>query len=688
MFICKNILFVKKYFFIVFFYILCIFPLNVFAATTIFSDTFNGSGVVISSHTPDIGTSWTLLVNNGMTISVKNSIPNYAAVTSNAANAGSIYTADGTYPSADYEISADAVFAAGDSNYTRSLILRAQDANNMYLLRISNSTMTIYKRVSGTWTSLASGTGVGISDNLSSPYRIATLTFQVLGNTLTGKVNGVTKVIVDDSSITATGKAGIGLGYTAVSTDDGGTGVEIDDVLVQTVVSDVTAPTITNVSSDKSNGSYKAGEVIDIDVTFSEAVTSTGDVTVTLETGDTDQTCTFTVSNSTTGTCNYTVQAGDISSDLTVASISGIIKDSALNTMTDFTPVTNLAANKAIVIDTISPVISEVTAVITPTSDTTPDYTFTTDEAGTISYGGSCSSSTTSATVGSNTITFVELSDNSYADCTITVNDTANNNSNTLTITTFVIDSTSPLISSISSTKTTTSAIIIWTTNEDSSSQILYGLTDSYGSNTTEADTSTRVTSHSVEISGLSCGTTYHYKVISKDSTENISADNDNTLITNSCPVNKTVSTSASTRVQNLLRMGKNEEAQKIIKEFPNMVQIPIVQEKVLVQNKIILEGENVIQDQLTDNRQNKIQFSKTIKSGSLNNEVKMLQEFLNNNGFNLIDKGPGSKGEETDFFGELSRNALIKFQQSKGLIPDGIFGPRTRKIVNDIIYT
>ena len=125
-----------------------------------------------------------------------------------------------------------------------------------------------------------------------------------------------------------------------------------------TVTGDTTAPTITNVSSDKANGSYTVGEVIDIDVTFSEAVTSTGSVTVTLETGTTDRTCTFTVSNSATGTCNYTVQAGDTSSDLTVNSISGTIADQSSNAMTNFVPATNLAANKALVIDTANPTVS------------------------------------------------------------------------------------------------------------------------------------------------------------------------------------------------------------------------------------------------------------------------------------------------------------------------------------------
>ena len=127
------------------------------------------------------------------------------------------------------------------------------------------------------------------------------------------------------------------------------------DSLDVTIVEDIIPPTITSISSDKADGYYKAEEVIDIDVTFSEVVTSTGDVTVTLETGDTDRTCTFSVTSSTTGTCNYTVQEGDNTDDLTVLSVAGVIKDGANNTMVNFVPATNLAANKAIVIDTTAP---------------------------------------------------------------------------------------------------------------------------------------------------------------------------------------------------------------------------------------------------------------------------------------------------------------------------------------------
>ncbi|MEN8252021.1 MAG: hypothetical protein ABFQ53_00355 [Patescibacteria group bacterium] len=91
------------------------------------------------------------------------------------------------------------------------------------------------------------------------------------------------------------------------------------------------------------------------------------------------------------------------------------------------------------IIDTISPTISEKTSVPTPTNDATPDYTFTTDEAGTITYGGSCSSATTDATIGDNTVTFNALALGTYSDCTIIVTDGADNASNTLNISTFTI---------------------------------------------------------------------------------------------------------------------------------------------------------------------------------------------------------------------------------------------------------
>ncbi len=91
--------------------------------------------------------------------------------------------------------------------------------------------------------------------------------------------------------------------------------------------------------------------------------------------------------------------------------------------------------------------LKEVTAITTPTTDTTPDYTFSSTESGAITYGGSCSSSTTSAISGNNTITFSTLDNGTYSNCTIKVSKTMttknseSNLSGSLTITSFTVSS-------------------------------------------------------------------------------------------------------------------------------------------------------------------------------------------------------------------------------------------------------
>ncbi len=67
--------------------------------------------------------------------------------------------------------------------------------------------------------------------------------------------------------------------------------------------------------------------------------------------------------------------------------------------------------------------------------------------------------------------------------------------------------------------------------------------------------------------------------------------------------------------------------------------------------------------------------------------DVKELQKFLNNNGFVVATEGAGSLGNETETFGSLTKQALIKFQLSKQIEPAlGYFGPITRGIVNGLM--
>lgn len=77
-----------------------------------------------------------------------------------------------------------------------------------------------------------------------------------------------------------------------------------------------------------------------------------------------------------------------------------------------------------------------------------------------------------------------------------------------------IVDAVAPVISNAQVTDiTANSATITWTTSATATSQVQYGLTSSYGSLSTLD--STLVTSHSVALSGLAEGTTYHCQALS-----------------------------------------------------------------------------------------------------------------------------------------------------------------------------
>jgi hypothetical protein len=82
-------------------------------------------------------------------------------------------------------------------------------------------------------------------------------------------------------------------------------------------------------------------------------------------------------------------------------------------------------------------------------------------------------------------------------------------------------DTTAPNISGVSSSSVTAnSATIKWTTDEDSDSQVEFGLTTSYGTSSNLVTTLTKA--HSVNLTGLQPGKTYYYRVKSKDAAGNL----------------------------------------------------------------------------------------------------------------------------------------------------------------------
>lgn len=83
-------------------------------------------------------------------------------------------------------------------------------------------------------------------------------------------------------------------------------------------------------------------------------------------------------------------------------------------------------------------------------------------------------------------------------------------------------DVTPPVISGVDSgTPGQMSAMITWMTDELADSQLQYGLTLSYGININQ-DTNPRVVSHSINLTGLTPGAFYYYRVRSADATANV----------------------------------------------------------------------------------------------------------------------------------------------------------------------
>ena len=71
--------------------------------------------------------------------------------------------------------------------------------------------------------------------------------------------------------------------------------------------------------------------------------------------------------------------------------------------------------------------------------------------------------------------------------------------------------------------------------------------------------------------------------------------------------------------------------------------------------------------------------FTRDLFYGSRGDDVKMLQKWLNKNGYTVT-----LNGQETSFFGRDTRSAVANLQKANGLFPAwGYFGPKTRAYVN-----
>lgn len=156
-------------------------------------------------------------------------------------------------------------------------------------------------------------------------------------------------------------------------------------------------PTVVSVTSTTIDGTFKLGDAIDVRMTFSVAVTVTGNPTLELETGATDRTVSYASGSGTTVLVftNYVVQAGDVSSDLNYTSVNALsLNGGTINATSGGTPATltlpalasaqAYAGTNAFVIDGVVPAApatpdmttdSGISSTDDVTNDATPTFT-------------------------------------------------------------------------------------------------------------------------------------------------------------------------------------------------------------------------------------------------------------------------------------------------------------------------
>jgi hypothetical protein len=381
---------------------------------------------------------------------------------------------------------------------------------------------------------------------------------------------------------------------------------------------DSVPPTILSVNSTKPNGAYTVGEIIDIDVVFSEIVTSTGNITVVLETGENDRSCTFVITSLATGTCNYVVQEGDTTSDLTVISISGVIKDAGNNTLVNFTPAVNLGVNKNIVIDTTAPVLSVVTPAPSVVNRSTVTYSFSTTEEGDylITNCGTGQGVTINALT--HVVTLSGMTPGSTYTCSFLIVDEAGNESNLLTIgpvfyahngmvavsvtTPTILAGKSDFMINNNAPQTQDRVVTVFL-NADPSTSVRYALSlDPFFSDTGQKSYVPIVPFTLPEAAGV-------YTLYVKYFSETGHA---------------------------------SETFSKSIEYNPKVIS---------------LEENRSENDTL-------FRFTRTLRAGMIDPDVLELQKFLNKNGFSVSKTGAGSPGNETTFFGPSTYRAVVLFQE------------------------
>ncbi len=181
-----------------------------------------------------------------------------------------------------------------------------------------------------------------------------------------------------------------------------------------------------------------------------------------------------------------------------------------------------------------------------------------------------------------------------------------------------------------------------------------YGLTTSYGNSSSSTGTYSSGDTFSKTLTGLACGTTYTYQAFATNS-EGTGTSTDQSFTTSACPVVQSPVQSSSS-----FSGGSSISTQELLRIIG------------------ITKSETVASSTVP------FLFTRNLSIGMRGDDVMLLQKYFNSHGFNLSLYGPGSIGNETSFFGNATKNAVIRFQKAYNITPSvGYFGEKTRGFIS-----
>ena len=341
--------------------------------------------------------------------------------------------------------------------------------------------------------------------------------------------NGLTLANSDHFGISAALSSDGTLAVGAQGDDTGGTGESNRGAaylfnLTDTIAPYITTQTFTN-NTPANGNDPKTGDSLTFSFTFSETLPTAPTVTI----GGAPATF---IKNGDTYTATYTV---------TVATPEGsIVYD--IDTLTDsagqsFDPP---ETNSPFTIDTTAPTLAAIAdgtaggdSHIGMTPDTTPEFSFTSDEAGTIAYTGSCTSSETTAVSGTNTVSFSTLAYAAYTDCAVTVTDEAGNSSSSLAVPDFTIRQMPEAINDLVVSGIGYDQITLGWTTPDNEGSVITEYEIQQNSGTWDAISGSDATTVDHTVTGLTPGTSDTFKVRATNSDGAAPESNTATVIPN-----------------------------------------------------------------------------------------------------------------------------------------------------------